>query len=781
MDRAQKKEQVESIDDEVKVLHPLLEVLLRKIDHVTYVEYTHGTKEMGADFVVERNDPAIREVHHIGVIVKAEKILQNFSEVERQIDECRVRRFIRQGKQEVRLQEVWVVTSKSISQNAKDKINDKFSTQKIHFFTSEWLVDLIDQHYSYYWHQLPNATGSYLASLAQTVAEINAQSSVIHVPGHSGKYIELDVEAASEETYKRNGPPPSRRLVNLKDEVLANKITIVEGEMGAGKSSLARHLVTHFAGPTAFKETNVLPIYQSFTTYLKSSGASLEERLKAAVGEPCYQEAEAAGVIYLLVLDGVDEATADLEKAEAEITDLVADVRSQTRVHVLLTTRPFKLLENIPDLNRTGKRYRVRPLTTGKLIKFLQEVCNQVNLPKSLYQDLAKSDLFKQLPHNPIAAALLSTLLAQKSTDLPSNMTELYSKSIEFMLGRWDERKGLSTEKLFRACERLARELARFMIDHQLVYVSRAEARGIVEAFLKERNLGVSAADVFDYLVDRSQLFGFISDTDALFFRHRSFAEYLYALDAYERRDLHVDHQAFHPYWVNVYFFYFGLLGECPKLLEALVELPPEDERARWMRLVHLSKYLLAGYQSPYAVVQGSTRRMLREFAQLYLDVKYGRVESKITSWPEMRVLWLFARLIESSFSYEFFKQALLASMVELDDDPDDEIKLHALFFSACVLGDLGDGEGFSFFLKRHETNKLPLSLSLAIQCEVEYNKDFANDPDIKRHEKQLRRMLAASSEVGRLAVQHKLDNLFHKPLSAAPGQIKKSKDAQGE
>lgn len=50
--------------------------LLRHINGVTYVEYTHGTNEKGADFIVSRFDEALGATNHIGVVVKVGKILK---------------------------------------------------------------------------------------------------------------------------------------------------------------------------------------------------------------------------------------------------------------------------------------------------------------------------------------------------------------------------------------------------------------------------------------------------------------------------------------------------------------------------------------------------------------------------------------------------------------------------------------------------------------------------------------------------------------------------------
>ena len=179
-------------------------------------------------------------------------------------------------------------------------------------------------------------------------------------------------------------------------------------------------------------------------------------------------------------------------------------------------------------------------------------VFETLKIPNRLVDDLANSGLFKQLPHNPIAAALLANILKQEKYELPSSLTELYAKTVELMLGRWDERRQISTEKQYKASERLARLLARHMIDNQLVYMSKNEIKEMFHSFLADRQTGISLDETFDYLINRSTLFGVFEDTDAVFFKHRSFAEYLYAKDAYETRNLEINTRAFDTYWSNI-------------------------------------------------------------------------------------------------------------------------------------------------------------------------------------------------------------------------------------
>ncbi len=50
----QKLSRLTHLTDEVDDLHPLLNQLLRKLPNIKNVEYTHGAREMGADFVLSK-------------------------------------------------------------------------------------------------------------------------------------------------------------------------------------------------------------------------------------------------------------------------------------------------------------------------------------------------------------------------------------------------------------------------------------------------------------------------------------------------------------------------------------------------------------------------------------------------------------------------------------------------------------------------------------------------------------------------------------------------------
>ena len=107
-----KLQRIRNITEEVNEFHPLLQRLLPKLPGVTAVEYTHGTLEHGADFLVSKTDLMVDLPSYSGVIAKCGNI--NKSEGHRvieQVRECHGERLFLSGKQKILLSEILIITT----------------------------------------------------------------------------------------------------------------------------------------------------------------------------------------------------------------------------------------------------------------------------------------------------------------------------------------------------------------------------------------------------------------------------------------------------------------------------------------------------------------------------------------------------------------------------------------------------------------------------------------------------------------------------------------------
>ncbi len=770
MDFKSKIQMVAAIASEVNDLHPLLRSVFSQFENITNVETTHGTQEKGADFVLTRLDPALGSFSHIGVVVKRGKINNDLAEVNRQIEECSLPRLIDGGRRRERLSEVWVVNTSTISSNAKEKIYDQFAKQRIEFIDGEKLTSLIDKHANYFWHQVPSALGEYLSRLTRRMEILEKEGGTVGSISSDGIYIEPDIQEIEKISgVKRRSRPARPRLVNLIEEVVKNSVSILQGDMGFGKSKIARHLVQHYSSADIYNEKKVLPVHASFRKFYEEK-LTLENLIAREVGS--IPAAADPGTSLLIVLDGIDEAATN-GKWKDELKKLITDAKRDPRIKLLLTTRPLRVLDEDVDIYAGISRYWIRPLSVAKVVQFVERACAAVAVPKKIYDDLRRSDLFKQLPQSPIAAALLSSLIAQNQNDLPSNLTELYSKSIEYMLGRWDVQKGMTPEKEYQATERVSLQLAEYIVSNQLIYMSADEAKGMVIEWHKKRNTGVDLNHLMERVFYKSAIFTIDEEDRTLAFRHRSFGEYLYAKAVrIGSHPMPMDH-AFDGYWVECYFFYVGMLGDCPDLLQDLFDRDPKDEMETWLKVLALPDYVLAGYQTEYTVVEKNLYRLFIMAAKLYRDIREGRTRTRLTELSEMHLLWLFQRIIRYSYNYEFLKPAINQTVLSIDESQIDlEDKLYAQFFAACFAAQLDDYSAFEFIIKTYPADKLPLPISIAIELETKGDKDFSKLPLVKNHEKRLRKLLLGSSADGvkgrrGASAEKSLTDLFEKPLRA--------------
>lgn len=191
------KETLAAIRDEVKQLHPLLELLLPKLPGVLDVEYTHGPTEMGADFVLSKSEKSLGGTKYVGVIAKVGKITQDYTDIERQITECEIERFFNNGKVKIHLSEIWIVTTGVVTEGAQKKIHDKYKYRNITFIDAGRLRNLINQHASDYWHDisLPADAKSYFQYFMGIVNE-NAICESINI---FARLTNLEVRSALKE------------------------------------------------------------------------------------------------------------------------------------------------------------------------------------------------------------------------------------------------------------------------------------------------------------------------------------------------------------------------------------------------------------------------------------------------------------------------------------------------------------------------------------------------------------------------------------------------------
>ena len=174
------KKKIESYKREVQDFHPFLLNFLPKIPQVKHLEYTHGNRERGADFILIKEDEMLLKESYIGIVVKTKKIRQSdIDDIERQINESfRMPKPIYNGKKTIILNTIWLLTNSLVTVDARDKIAEYFKHINIEIIDLQMLTQLVMKHYP-----------DYLENLINNVFTIDNH----HVPD-SGKIPKLDLK-----------------------------------------------------------------------------------------------------------------------------------------------------------------------------------------------------------------------------------------------------------------------------------------------------------------------------------------------------------------------------------------------------------------------------------------------------------------------------------------------------------------------------------------------------------------------------------------------------------
>lgn len=724
MDNTQKSARIKGLKDEVVEFHPILKNLFANMRHITNVEYTHGTNEKGADFVLTRFDEVLGDTYYIGVIVKIGKIQQDFTDIERQINECELQRFAFNGKKKITLSEIWVVTNDSISNNAEEKIHHNFSNKKISFIENGKIVKLIDQYLPNFWFDYGIKIGQYLENLHNRIVEMDKNLNLVKCSNDSF-YIEQDI-VEQESEYKKSNKVTKRKKVNIFQVIKDKNIVMIEGGMGAGKSKLLREIVKKYSDGEVYSQEKILPVIVQYNNLIQNYNTNIDNFILSEVDQETLLE-HTNGHKILLLVDSIDECNIQLSEQLSSIQTIVDYVKSHKNFNVVFTSRPLHGVSESKKYLGDIFLYEILPLSLTRILDFLYKICQETNLSKRIIEDLKKSQLFKELPKTPVAAMILANLLNENSKELPSNITELYSKYTELMLGRWDIDKGLQSQKEYEASESVAMQLSLYFINNNLSSIGIDETKKIFHEYLVKRNLKIDPLKLYEKVIGRSGLLIENKFSSTVMFKHKTFAEYLYARWFDKKSALPIDEKIYDVYWDTIYFFYIGLKKDCSELLQSIVDLKPNSDAQRFNRIVNMSNYFLAGFSTPYEIISKNLYKVILEASKLYIEIVQGKIDAPFNFFPEIHVLFLFQFFIRENYSYEFFKDAVDELNVNIDDaECTEDEKLYGLFFVGVIAMDLGVKDPFDFLLEKYNS-RIPIQLKLALSHEAKRLKHISS------------------------------------------------------
>lgn len=668
-----------------------------------------GPLEAGKDVIFISHDPlGLTDVYavqtkkgHINLGCKADRNL--IAAITQLKTACETTVTLIKTKEKKRPAKVFLCTSGKINDNARHYICDDIKDPRITFMDKDDLIPEIDIYYPELWFDIDARVMPYLRAL-QAGIEKNTQ---LFTKGELVTSNLLPV-AASDDFF---APIRTSRFIIRHKTIrgVAKQVPHLEDLPVTGLLSRKERLILLLGGAGAGKSTAILRmIYILCQQYDQKFDRAVVPVFLRATTIAEYPSVSVLDLMYRAAEDLVGKGNApfrtdDLEKGRVtlfidaldELADIVPQEKLADRVlefhriypecKIIITSRESALLDKNPAL-KNFVSFTISSMSY-KLAKF---IVKRLLKPNALQSEEAEEFLRKlQEVHgvdlNPLIVTVFAASTEGGRKEIPANITELFKKFTEYMLGRWDETKGLSQQYQAPLKEYILREIAFKLHLRRVTTISLHEFKYLVAHELEQRGYKADVEMLIDEILLKSSLFRIIGEK--VEFRHLMLQEFFAGRSLKQKSQ--VEAMLGDSWWRMALVFFFG---DNPNQGQMILELaqkisiaPPPMlyEAAITLGLAAQASYLatiaekipafswvivnLASVFKDYQVkVLDSAKQPLHSFLSYYLfareaiasnllSEKLVDIEQELKKRPpvdkpeeDLRHFWLISGLIEA-------------------------------------------------------------------------------------------------------------------------------------
>lgn len=481
-------------------------------------------------------------------------------------------------KEKIRPSRVFLCISGKINDAAKQHIIDEIKNPNISFLDSEDLIPRIDNLMPEIWLGIDSELLPYFDAVEKLVTGgsntlLGQRSDGVTAPAADDDlFVTLNlfrqtVRFKTISGKKTEHPEfielPITSITNIK----ARRVLIM-GEGGSGKSTGLLRVALELARKGVATDKYIVPILIKATELARIKPDNLvsycDEVAQSILAnkKSCFSSKDLTEGRVILLVDGLDEVANTADKIWVANT-LVGFSANYPKCQIIATARPYKVFADLLEL-KTFEEYRVSPINWKQAEKIVQAVGHRKKLPtKTSNELLRRLEKIHGFELNPLLVTVFAATTDYSKQDLPANITELFKKFTELMLGRWDEEKGLNLQYQAPLKDFILQRLAYSMHSLNTTTISREDAERIACSVLKDRGHDVNGNGLLSEIFDRSGLFRIHGGT--IEFRHHLLQEF-FAGRGIPSPDS-ISKLITSEWWKRAIVFYFG---ENPQSIELL-------------------------------------------------------------------------------------------------------------------------------------------------------------------------------------------------------------------
>ncbi len=597
---------------------------------------------------------------------------------------------------------VILCASGKINSAAQKHICDEIKDPRLQFFDADDLIPLIDDNYPEFWLGIDAEILPYLRNLRRGIETANETLSIVDALPASGAkgaatdklFVPLHVWHAKRQIAKKKGVTTRSTAIEHKsvEDLLSapEKRILLLGDAGSGKSTIIRRLAYKLTEQAIESSDKLLiPILIRASDVADSEQASLAEIAATEAmsvsksSSPAFSARELQEGKLVLFVDALDEVGKDEDKARVVgLLNRFSDQYPECRL--FLTSRDETFLKELDGLANYGT-YRLDALNMKQATQIIERVRRGGSLaPEQSKEIMRRIGEVHGVQLNPLLVTIFAATSQDNTKDVPANITELYKKFTEIMLGRWDAKKRLGEQVHGKIKDNVLCRIAYLMHSRRQKAIRASEFRQITEDWLRSIDRADEANQLLDEILLRSGLMRQIGES--IEFRHFLLQEFFAGRGIPSDQNLvSLSHD---PWWRRALIFFFGEHPEEASRLRALESAAEGENSAQtFNRAVTLGLAVQACYLVPVAERVEVATRVIEQLARVKGEllnakddggplpmtrfVSYyllgreavaftaleGRVDELIALWKaqglsedelEGRVFWLLAGIIET-------------------------------------------------------------------------------------------------------------------------------------
>lgn len=448
----------------------------------------------------------------------------------------------------------------------------------------ELLIPEIDEHYPDFWSSVDPRKYPYLRALLESLVDPEADGGhPFDCPVSGEAFLPLSVLRVSADRKRFQG----RTQVTPKFEEfevvgLARRSAprvLLLGDAGAGKTTSMRRLAHVLAeGFMSGQPHGRVPVLLRAKDIVNSD--DLENEIShradsiAQTAATVLDENDFADGKVAVFVDGLDELRSQEDRIRLTNRLALWALKTRPKCRVFVSSRDYQWVHELPGL-QPFDTYRLSAISWKESDKIIQRIQSGQSLDSSDSQEvLRRLEEVHGLELSPLLVAVFASSSDLHRTDIPANITEIFKKFTEEMLGRWDSSKGFAQQYQAPLKDFLLRRVAGRLHRNGVTSVDSETLQGWLVEDLRVRGHELEdAGQLAAEITDRSGLLVEIGGN--VEFRHHILQEFFAGRDLAPEE---IPPLLVHSWWQRPLVFYFGDNPDRIGLLQDLSRGLPELE-----------------------------------------------------------------------------------------------------------------------------------------------------------------------------------------------------------